>query len=301
MAGRRRAACAGSPALPALGIGLLLLLVLPTAAEAASAGVTVSSSGVVVVGLIASIPNGSIVREAMDGNFSPIVSAITSNTTEQANILAEISTAESTPVISSLFGNRDGFVEPGEVTSFESLLSYEAQLLPTGGISGGALLSFTLDGAAATSTKITGITFSNATGPADSTAPVGVSTQITYAFPYGGSTHTLSLSTDVPTTPFPLALLTGSVGLSVTTPAGTSVTGTSGFSQAAISNDPLGWGTSSVSGSFTPTTTGPLSVSFDTAFPTGDLLIVAPIVAAAAIASVLLYRRRARRRATPPS
>lgn len=299
MAGRTRPARPWA-ALPAsLGIVLLLLVVVPAAARAASAGVTVSSSGSVAVDLTASIPNGSVIREAMDGNFTPIVDAISSNASQRASILAQIASAESTPLLGSLFGNRDGFVEPGEVSSFESLLSYEAQLLPTGGISGGSLLAFTLDGARATSTKIGGVTFSNATGPADSTTPVGVTTQLTYSFPSSGSSHTIALTTNLTATPFPIALFTGNVGLTLVTPAGTSITGTTGFLEATITNDPLGWGTSSVSGSFAPTTTGALSVSFGTAFPTGDVAIAVPIVAAVAIVCVLLYRRRARRRAAP--
>jgi len=274
---------------------LLVLALAPSAARAASASVTIGTNGSVELVLSATIPNGSALREAMDGNFTPIVEAITTNATERANILAQIGTAESTPFVGSLFGNRDGVVEPSEVASFESLLQYETQLLPTGSISGGAFLAFTLDGARATATHISGVTFSNATGPADSTGPLGVSTQLTYAFAYGGSTHELALTTNISTGGFPLALITGSVDLSVATPAGTSVTGTSGFDQATISNDPLGWGTSSVSGSFTPTTSGSLSVSFGPAFPTGDVIIVVPIVAVAAVAGALLYRRRKRR------
>jgi hypothetical protein len=283
--------------LPALGAACLLLVLLTPTVRAASANVTIGPSGSVDLSLSASIPNGSAVREAMDGNFTPIVEAITPNATEQATILRDIASAESTPILGSLFGNRDGTVEPNEVASFESLLQYEAQLLPTGSISGGSLLAFTLDGGRATSTQISGIAFSNATGPSDSTAPIGVTTRLNYTFAESGSSHTLALTANLSTGGFPVALLTGTVDLTVTTPAGTSITGTEGFSQSTTSNDPLGWGTSSVSGSFAPTTSGSLSVSFGPAFPTGDLAIAAPFIAFAALLAVLLLVRRRRRKA----
>jgi hypothetical protein len=297
MPGRRRPPAPGAHVLAAVGLAVLLLAFLPSLARATSASVTVGSSGSVDVNLSATIPDGLVIREAMDGNFTPIVDAITTNASQRASILAEISSAESTPFLGSLFGNRDGTVEASEVTSFESLLGYEAQLLPTGSISGGSLLAFTLDGARATSTKITAITFSNATGPADSTGPMGVSTGIDYVFPSSGSTHTLALTANVSGTPFPIALLTGTVQLTVVTPAGTSITGTQGFAQVTTSNDPLGWGTSSVSGSYEPSTQGVLSVSYGPAFPTGDLLIVVPPVVAIALVGFLLYRRRKKRAA----
>jgi hypothetical protein len=297
MPGRRRPPAQGARALVALGLAVLVLAVLPPLARATSASVTLGSSGSVDVEISASIPNGLVIREAMDGNFTPIVDAITTNSSQRSSILAEIASAESTPFLGSLFGNRDGTVEASEVTSFESLLGYEAELLPTGSISGGSLLAFTLDGARATSTKITTITFSNATGPAGSTGPMGVSTGLAYTFPASGSTHTLALTANVSGTPFPIALLTGAVNLAVVTPAGTSITGTQGFAQVATSNDPLGWGTSSVSGSYEPSTLGVLSVSYGPAFPTGDVLIVVPPIVAIAVVGLLLYRRRKKRAA----
>jgi len=281
---------------------LVLLLLLPAGGRASSAAVAIGSDGSVVVDLSTEILNGATIREAMDGNFTPIVDAITSNATQRAEILAEIAAAESTPVLGALFGNRDGIVEPIEVTNFESLLQYEAQLLPLGGISGGSLLAFTLDGARSTSTKISDIVFTNATGPADSTAPLGVTTAVTDTFPSSGTSHTLALTTNVSVGAFPITLLTGTIGLSVVTPAGTSITGTAGFAQVSIANNPWGWGTSSLSGSFEPTTSGVLSVSYGPSFPTGDLLVLGvPIVAAVvAVAAVLLHRRRARRRSESP-
>ena len=276
---------------------LLLVVLVPAGARAASGQVTVGSDGTVTVAISASVPDGSVLRLAMDGNFTPIVDALTTNASQRASLLAQIAVAESTPFLGSLFGNQDGTVSPGEVSSFENLLAQEAQLLPTSGFSGGSFLSFTLDGNRATSTRVGGITFQNATGPADSTSPVGVTTTITDSFAYQGSNHVLAFTANVSTGGLPISLLTGEVGLTVTTPTATAVTGTEGFDQRTISNDPFGWGAGSVSGTFLPTTTGTLSVSFDAAFPTGDLLVALPFVVAGLVGAALLYRRRRRKSA----
>ena len=280
----------------ALATALVGLLLVPGAALGASANVTVGSDGSVSIDLSGSIANGSAVRAAIDGNFTALVVAITSNSSQQTSILDSIATAESNLFLGSYFGNRDGTAVASEVDRFQQLLVLEAQLVPTGSLSGGSFLAFTLDGARATSTRLAGITFTNATGPVAAVGPIGVVASLAYSFPYSGSQHVLALTTNLTPTAVPLTLFTGSVGLSVTTPAGTSVTSTAGLDTVHVSNDAFGWGTSSISGSFTPTTTGVLSIAFGAAFPVGDLLIATPIVAVGALAAGLYLRRRRRRR-----
>jgi hypothetical protein len=297
MAGRHRSTAAARSLGFALSIGLLVPLLAPVPAFGASANVTVHSDGAVAVGLSATIPNGSAVREAMDGNFTAIVGLITSNASQRSSLLNSIATAEGAPFIGALFGNRDGIVEPSEVGLFQSLLVQEAQFLPSGGLSGGSFLSFTLDGARAGSTRLAGIAFGNATGSVGSTADIPVATDLAYSFPYSGGSHALALTTNLTPTAVPLTLLTGAIDLGIVTPAGTSVTATSGFDQVRIANDALGWGTSSASGTFTPSTSGTLSVSFGAAFPVGDVAIAVPIVAAAGLLAFLFFRRRRRLRA----
>jgi hypothetical protein len=286
-----------------LTIALLVaasLLALPPAASAASAGLSLSGSGTLSLDLTASIPNGSALRAALDGDFEPLVDAIVTNESQRSTILQQIEVAESTPIIGSLFGNRDGTVEPTEVTQFETLLQEEAQLLPAGTISGTAAVGLTLDGHGPDSSRLAGVGFSDATGPVASTLPVPVTTSLSYGFPYTGSSHRLALTLNLTPTTVPLGVFTGAVGISFTTPTGMTITGTAGFDQVTVTNDALGWGAASLAGSFTPATQQVLAVSFGSSTPWGYVLLIAPIAAAVGVGGYLLVRRRRRRLRSPP-
>ncbi|MCI4340704.1 MAG: hypothetical protein L3J73_05515, partial [Thermoplasmata archaeon] len=162
---------------------------------------------------------------------------------------------------------------------------------------GVSFVSYTLAGARAVSTRLTGFSFTNGPVSVASSDPIVVATTLAYSFPYSGAGHELALTTNLTPTAIPITLLTGSIDVHITTPSRTAVTSTSGFDSVTVSNDAWGWGAPSLSGTFTPTTSGRLSVAFGSAFPTGDLLIAAPIVALGALAAGFYLRRRRRRRA----
>ncbi|HEY6239176.1 MAG TPA: hypothetical protein VIZ68_08335 [Thermoplasmata archaeon] len=283
----------------ALGLAVTLLALAPVA-SAASAGISLSSSGTLTVDLSASVANGSAVRSAVDGNFTPLVDSVISNASQRSTILQQIQVAESTPILGALFGNRDGTVTSAEVTQFENLLQEEAQLLPQGAISGTAAVGITLDDHGPASSRLAGVAFEDATGAVGSTAPMSVSTVLSYEYPYSGSSHRLALIVNLTPVTLPLGALTGAIGFSFSTPSAVSVTGTTGFDHVSVSNDALGWGAASVSGSFTPSSEVAVSVSFQNSVPWGDLLLVIPLVVAIGVVGFLLYRRRRRRRAAPP-
>jgi len=275
-------------------------LLLPPSATAASAGLTLASDGSLRVDLTASIPNGSALRAAVDGNFTLLVDLIVANQSQRATILQQIQSAESTPILSAFFGNRDGTVEGSEVTQFEDLLEQEAQLLPSGAIAGTSALGLTLDDRRPDASHLDGVAFANATGPVASATAVPVTTSLSYGFPYEGASHRLALTLNLSPVAVPLGLFTGAVDLSFRTPSGTTITGTAGFDTVRISNDVLGWGSASVGGSFTPATQKVVAVSFGASTPWGDVLLVVPVAAALGSVVFLLYRRRRRRLRPPP-
>ncbi len=287
-------------------VGLLLVLavaavlLLPAPAAAASAQLAVDGSGDLSVSLTGEISNGSALRSAMDGEFGPLLSLLVTNASQRASLLAQINASESSPLLGLLFGNRDGTVSGTEVTTFESLLEQESQLLPSGTLTGSSTFGLELDGQGPTTARLTTISFLGATGPDTSSAPINVTTSLAYRFPYAGTSHTLAFQINLTSASLPLGVLTGPLNLSVSLPAGTSVRSTSGFASETTSNDPLGWGPASVVGTFLPSSQSTLTVSYGPAFPTGDVLVVAPVVVAAGLAAFLLLRRRRRRRAVPP-
>ena len=238
----------------------------------------------------------------MDGNFTPFIDALPINTSAKAMLISEIGGLEGSILTASLFGNRDGTVESYEVNQFQSLLLDESQFLPSGTLTASGGVYLHLDGAAAASAVIDSITFANATGSDASTAAVGVTTEIDYSWTEpansgGGQDNTLTFGTNLTGGNVNLGVLVGIVQVAVTTPAGTSITGTTGFGSVSVSNDPLGWGTSSLSGSYTPGTDSSVSASYGPAFPTGDVLVVGLPIAAAVAVGLLMWRRRRRRRA----
>ena len=280
-------------------VALLLAaaLLLPTAASAASGSVdlALSSGGALAVDATVVDPNGSALRYAMDGNFTPLLDLAVADPAQRATILGEIEIAESTPLLGSYFGNHDGTVEASEAARFAGLLEQQASLLPPTGLTGGSAVALTLDGANATSAKLTAIAFLNATGPDTSAAPVTVTTSLGYQFAYGSGDHVLALTFAAA---FPGAPTTGtSVDVALTTPAATAIHGTAGFSAgASVANDPWGLGSGHLAAGFEPGNATRASVDFGPAFPTA--YVVLGIAAAAGVAiAVLGLRRRARRRA----
>jgi len=233
-------------------------------------------------------------------NFTPLIDSFVTNASQRSMILQQILTAESTPILGALFGNRDGTVEASEVTQFENLLQEEAQLLPQGAISGTSAVGVTLDGHGPDSARLAGVGLVGATGPVTSTAPLTVSTTLSYQYPVSGTSHRIALLLNLSPVTLPLGALTGAVGFSFLTASAMTVTGTTGFDQVSVSNDPLGWGSGSVSGSFTPSNAMAVSVSYQNSTPWGDVLLVVPLVVVLGVVGFLLYRRRQRRRASPP-
>jgi hypothetical protein len=294
--GRRREHLRAALATMVLAV---LLVLTPPLGTAASITGTIGGSGSLGLTLTGSVANGSAIRSAMDGNFTPFLHALPVNATTRATAATDIDLAESTFPLSSLFGNRDGTVEPNEVTQFSNLLEQEAQLLPAGSLTPTTFVTLTLDGATATSSQLGPLVFVNATGPVSSTAPLGISASVTYQFPSSGSDHTLVLGTNLSGANIDLALFTGAVAISLSTPSATTITGANGLESTDIHNDVYGWGSASVSGNFAPGTASSASISYGPSFPTGDVLLATPVVFLVVIAALLLIRRRRRR--TPPA
>jgi hypothetical protein len=277
------------------------VLLFPASASAASVVLSFDGAGHLSAQLQVTAQNGSALREAMDGSFGPLVDLISTNASQRASILAQISAAESTPFVSAYFGNRDGTVSASEVSLFETLLQQESQLLPSSSFTSSPALAVTLDGAAPTSITLTGVSFQDATGPADSTAPVIVAPSVALDFPFSGSSHVLALSANITAVGFTLSPVLGNVNLTLSLPNGQAVTQSAGFSNAQIQNDLLGWGPSSFSGTYAPSTHGEISVSFGAAFPAGDVLVVALAAAVGIVLALLWLRRRRRPTGLPPT
>jgi len=263
--------------------------------------VTLGANGSVALALSTTVDNGSALRYAIDGNFTPFIEALPINASAKATILSDLAGLEGSVLTASLFGNRDGSVESYEVNQFETLIQDESQFLPAGTLTASGGVYLHLDGHAATSATLGSVVFTNATGVDVSTAPIGVTTNLDYTFAAGSGSHTVSFGTNLTSGNVNLGLLVGAVGVTLSTPAGTSITSTSGFGSVSVANDPLGWGASSLSGSYTPGTSSSVSATYGPAFPAGDVIVVGvPIAAAAALVGFLLWRRRRRRRAAPP-
>ncbi|MCI4325186.1 MAG: hypothetical protein L3K00_04820 [Thermoplasmata archaeon] len=274
---------------------LLLATSFAAGASSPSAQLTVGTDGSVGIALSVVDPNGSALRFAMDGNFTPLVNLIPGNASGRASILAQIETAQSSPFLAGLFGNHDGTVEPSEVGLFESLLRDEAGTIPSAALTGGGILNLTLNGQAPGSAAFEGVSFAGAVGADTSSAPITVTSSTTDAFLPEGTSGTLGIAWNLTLGSGLLAAAIPNVTLSVSMPAGTTITSTNGVVGAQVSNDPLGYGAPTASGLIGTTLTGTASIGFHPAFPLGDVLIGVAVAAVVAVAALLLWRRRSRR------
>lgn len=269
------------------------LAALAPGAAGAGVGVSVAGSGLVSSEVAFTDPNGSALRYAIDGNFTAFVQTLPVNATTRAALLLVL---ETNPYVQLYSGNHDGTVEANEVGLFEQLIVAEAKLLPSATLTAG--FTSTLDGAPPSSTTLVSLTLDNATGPDSSAAPITITAQASEQFAYSGTQHTLSFSLNA------TASLAGpvlpSLQVTVTTPAGTAITSTTGLANASTANDPLGWGSARTSGDYQPSTQSRATVQFSNAFPLGTVLAVAVPLGVAALVAGLLVRRRRRRRAVPP-
>ncbi len=276
---------------------LVVCLAAPGAAvPAGHVNLALSASGALGVTVVYTDPNGSALRYAMDGNFSPLLDVLITNTSQRATTLAQIETAESTPIIGGFFGNRDGVVVASEVTLFESLIQQQVKLLPPNSLTGGGGVELTMDGSPPTSAHLLSVSFANATGPDNSTQPILITTDLAYQFDYGSGSHLLALTFNNSSTGLSPGGPAASVVVSLTTPNATAVTGSRGFTTTSTSNDPWGLGPAQFTGAYSAAPGQGASISFGPSFPTAYAVILIAI-AAAAVASALLWRRRRRRRA----
>ncbi|MCI4327725.1 MAG: hypothetical protein L3K16_08880 [Thermoplasmata archaeon] len=282
-----------------LVVVLAVVLTAGTATAGPSAALTVGTNGAITVALSVADPNGSALRYAMDGNFSPLVDALPGNASSHAELLAGIEVAESNPLFSGLFGNHDGTVEPAEVGMFESLLESEVGTVPTATLTGDGLLNMTLNGVPPGSATFDSVGFSGAPGPDSSSAPITATTSTTEQFLPTGTSGTVGIAWNLSlgSVGLGLAIPGPNASVTVTTPAGTTITSTSGFQSAAVSNDLLGYSAPTASGSLGTHPTGSASVTFHPAFPLGDVLIVVAVGVVAAVGGVLWWRRHRR---SPP-
>ncbi|MCI4333302.1 MAG: hypothetical protein L3K01_06220 [Thermoplasmata archaeon] len=279
---------------PAL-LALLLLSSAGAVAAGPSAHLGVGTDGSVGIDLSIVDPNGSALRYAMDGNFSPLIAAIPGNASTRASVLAQVELAESSPFLAGLFGNHDGTVEPSEVGLFDGLLRDEAGSIPSAALTGGGILNLTMNGQAPGSAVFEGVSFAGAPGADTSSSPITVTTSTADAFLPEGTSGTLGLAWNFTAGGGLIAAAIPNVTLSVTTPAGTAITSASGIQGASIANDWLGYGSPTVSGVIGTAPTGTASIAFHPAFPVGDVLLGVGIAAAVAALGVFLWRRRDRR------
>ncbi len=279
---------------------VLLLVAAATAPAAGSPGgsvsLTLGASGALNATVAFTDPNGSALRYAMDGNFTPLVDALVTNATQRATILAQIATAESTPIIGAFFGNRDGTVVASEVTLFESLIEQQVQLLPASSLTGGGGVGLVLDGAPPTSAHLDSVSFANATGPVSSSQPILVTSALSYQFTYGSGSHSLALTFNNSSTGLVPAGGEVSVTVSLTTPAATAVTGATGFNTTSVANDLWGLGPAHFSGTYDSSSGHPVSIAFGPAFPTAYVALGAAVAALVLLGALLLWRRRRRAR-----
>jgi membrane protein implicated in regulation of membrane protease activity len=280
---------------PLAVVALLLATPLAAAASSPSARLAVGTDGSVGVAIAVVDANGSALRYAMDGNFTPLVNLIPGNASTRSSILARIQSAESSPFLAGLFGNHDGSVESSEVGLFESLLRDEVGALPSDALTGAGILNLTLNGQAPGSAAFEGVTFGGAVGLDSSTAPITITSSTTDSFPPEGTSGTLGIAWNLTLGSGLLAAAIPNVSLSVSMPAGTTITSTSGILGVSVSNDPFGYGAPSASGLIGTTLTGTASVAFHPAFPLGDVLIGVALAAAVGAAAFVVWRRRKRR------
>ncbi len=276
------ASTASSAALPGPGVAL-----------------SVAGNGTLSAVLTANVTNGSALRYAMDGNFTPLIDALGLSASERSSLLADLNATET--LFPGLFGNRDGTVSSVEVTRFESLLLQNVvPLVPTSTIAG--VVNVTVDGQAPTADRLTAVLFVGAEGKDTSPAPIDV--QAGFSLPFAsagtGAARTLRIGWNLPSIVGNLTTGVGPVNFSLRTPRAVDVRSTSGLSDERVANDPLGWGSGSVSGEFVPTPGHTVTVVYGPAFPTGTVLVVGLVaVAVAAIVLALVWRSRRRRRAPP--
>ena len=162
------------PPVRAIVLALLLtgaLAAPPALGASGDLSVTIARDGGASVALTLVDANGSALRYAMDGNFTPLVDLLPVSASQQASYLAAVELAESSPLSSSYFGNHDGQVASGEVALFESLVLNEATLLPTGSVVGASTVVLNLNGVAATAGRLAQVAFLGATGPDSSASP----------------------------------------------------------------------------------------------------------------------------------
>jgi hypothetical protein len=288
----------------AAGTALLLVGLLVVATGAASGATAVSAgpprvgldlaaNGSLSISVAFTLVNGSALRYAMDGNFTPLVSALPLNATSRATVLADIDAAESSLLLAGLFGNHDGTVETFEVHDFESLIETAAARLPAGFGSGLAPVTLAVDGETVTAMQLQSVAFSGAEAPVTSNAPIDVETVAGAAVSLQGTQHTVSLSVSS-TLASVLALTVPPIEFALTTPPGDAVTGVAGLESPAITNDFWGLGSGSVQGTLSPSGNGAVVVHFGPAFPTAYVVAAGVAAAAVAVAVVLLLRRKRR-------
>jgi hypothetical protein len=290
---------------------LLLLLVValtllgawvPTAvASAPSSGVgfTLGSNGTVDAGLNFVDANGSALRYAMDGYFAPLVNLLPESNASKAALLQEINTTEI--LLPGAFGDHDGKVNAVDVSRFQSLVTSESKYIPVSTFTG--VLNLTLDGNVPTSDQLASVSFTEAIGLDTSSAPMGVTATLALAFAWSGvgNSHTLKLAWNLPSILGNLSLPVAPINVSFATPPAIAITSIIGLNDSHVSNDPLGWGSASASGQYTPIPGRSVVIKFGPSFPTGDVLVVGVIVVAAgaSVGALLLRRRRGRRKSTP--
>jgi hypothetical protein len=290
----------GRPRVTALLASALaaVLLLLPAAAVAQPGASPVSlvlnPNGTLLANLTVEIPNGTLLRYAIDGNFSPLLDALPLSAANRSHYESEIALLEDNPFTAGDFGNRDGTVSAGEVAEFTRLVVQESAYLPSSALTGALVFSMTLDGQSPSAATLEDLYLSGAVGPDSSTAPIDASVGTQYSFSLSGSSHTLRFSWTLPPLLFSSFL---DFDFTFLTPAGDSITGSSGFGSTSVHNDLLGFAPGKFTGELTPSGNGSASVEFGSAFPLGILLIVAVVVGAGALGVLLLLLRARRRRA----
>jgi hypothetical protein len=288
--------------------GLLVALVLmalgPGAATASTpppaATLSLAGNGSLSVTLSFAVANGSALRYAMDGNFTPLIDLLPVNASTRASLLAVINQAEANPLAAGLFGDRDGSVTYAtDVVRFESLVIHYARQFPPGTFAGA--LNVSLKGTSPSSEALQAITFTNATGPDASTAPIGITTALAVGFPVDASgSGTFRIVWNLPPLSGNVSPPVAPVGFRFTGPPGDSIRSVSGLDALRVSNDPWGYSSPVAAGQYTPLPGHDVAVAFAPAFPTGTVAIAAGAAAGigGAVAAVLVRRRRKRR--SPP-
>jgi hypothetical protein len=289
-----------------VAVALLFAATVPVASGSVpSPGValTLSSDGSVTAQLNTIVANGSALRFAMDGYFGPLVNSLPGTNASRAALLSEINATENNPIFAGLFGDRDGRVDGSvDVPRFQTLILSEARLIPLAAITGA--LNVTMDGNGPTSDKLEAVSFSDAPGPDNSSAPIGVTATLTATFSWSGvgESHTFVVAWNLPAIVGNLSVPVAAVNLSFTTPPAITITSVSGLNESHTSNDLLGWGSASASGQYTPLPGHNVVIHFGPAFPSGDALIVGAValVAGGLVGLLLLRRRRGRRLSGAP-